>query len=366
MNDARSFEASDSTTPVRVASATGSRLPPHLAARLRLPVIAAPMLRVSGPDLVIAACRAGIIGAFPTANAESVDELDAWLSTIELALMQGTDHQASAPYAANLIIRQRHLADHLECLLTHRVEIVITSVGSPKTVIEPLREAGALVLADVATYDHARKAISAGADGLVLLTAGAGGQTGWLNPLAFAAAVRTTFDGPIVLAGGISDGRSLLAAQLLGCDLAYMGTKFIATHESMASADYRDMVVASTLDDVLLTNAFTGLPTNMLRPAIVAAGIDVDRLDEQVTPADADLMYSGRSRGPGPKRWRDVYSAGHSVSGVDTVASVAEVVHRTAAEYARAHAAGLTDVFVPRSPASPPSPRTQSTIGQEK
>ncbi|MFZ0217552.1 MAG: nitronate monooxygenase [Candidatus Dormiibacterota bacterium] len=307
------------------------------------------MLRVSGPDLVIAACRAGIIGAFPTANAESVQELDRWLHAIEAAASVSSDPQRAAPYAANLIVRQPRLADHLACLLDHRAEIVITSVGSPDAVVGALHDGGRLVFADVATLEHARKAIAAGVDGLVLVTAGAGGQTGWLNPLAFAAAVRPLFAGPIVLAGGIGDGRSVLAAQLLGCDLAYMGTKFIATRESMASPEYRDMVVRSTLDDVLLTSAFTGLPTNMLLPAIAAAGLDRDLLDEQVTPADADRMYGGRSRGPGPRRWRDVFSAGHSVSGVHAVSSVADVVALTALEYKHAYAEGLATVFSPRA-----------------
>jgi nitronate monooxygenase len=311
------------------------RLPGWLSGRLRLPLIAAPMLRVSGPELVIAACRAGIVGAFPTANARSVSELDRWLAQIESAT---ADPQAPrhAPWCANLIMAQPRLSDHLDCLLQHRPEMVITSVGSPAPVTGPLHDAGCLVLADVATLAHARKAVAAGADGLVLLTAGAGGQTGWLNPFAFVTAVRSFYDGPVVLAGGITDGRALRAALVLGCDLAYMGTRFIAARESLASAEYRDMLVGATIDDIILTRAFTGLPTSMLRPAIEAAGLDAGRLDEQVTPAGAERLYGGGSEGPGPKRWRDIFSAGHSVSGVTAVASVAEIVGQTAAQYARA------------------------------
>ena len=200
----------------------------QLSSRLRLPLIAAPMLRVSGPELVVAACRAGVIGAFPTANARSVDMLDDWLT-------QMGSSGASAPYCANLIIRQPHLAQHLDRLIAHRVELVITSVGAPDPVLESLHEIGCLVFADVATVNHARKAVAAGVDGLVLLTAGAGGQTGWLNPFAFTRAVRSFFHGPVVLAGGIGDGHALRAATVLGCDLGYMGTRFIATRESMAT-----------------------------------------------------------------------------------------------------------------------------------
>jgi nitronate monooxygenase len=310
-----------------------SRLPASIADRLRLPVIAAPMLRVSGPELVIAACRAGVIGAFPTANARTVADLDSWLTEITEATQGAAEGRPVAPYAANLIIRQPRLPEDLACLLRHRVELVITSVGSPAAVVGPLHDVGAVVLADVATLEHARKAVAAGADGLVLLSAGAGGQTGWLNPFAFVRAVREFFDGPIVLAGGISDGQGLLAARVLGCDLAYLGTSFIATRESLAAPGYRDMLVEATIDDVVLTRAFTGLRTSMLAPAIRAAGLDPGTLDENVTPAEADQLYGGKSPELGPKRWADVWSAGHSVSGVHGVASAAELVDRLDKEY---------------------------------
>ncbi|MFC0437549.1 nitronate monooxygenase family protein [Kutzneria buriramensis] len=301
-------------------------LPAAIIDRLRLPLIAAPMLRVSGPELVTAACTAGVIGAFPTANARTAAELDDWLSRIE-----GT---TGAPYAANLIIRSPRLAADLRVLVEHRVELVITSVGSPAPVIDPLHEVGALVLADVATLHHAERAVAAGADGLILLTAGAGGQTGWLNPFAFVRAVRAFFDGPVVLAGGISDGHALHAARALGCDLAYMGTKFLATRESRADPAYKRMVAEADLDDIVLTRAFTGLPTSMLAPAIRAAGLDPAALDESISPADADQLYG--HGGIGPRRWSDVWSAGHSVSGVTAAPSVAELVEQTATEFAEA------------------------------
>jgi nitronate monooxygenase len=307
----------------------GAKLPDALKRRLRLPVIAAPMLRVSGPDLVIAACRAGVIGAFPTANARSVDELDQWLERIGAAL----DRAALPPCCPNLIIRQPRFRDDLACLVRHRVEVVITSVGSPAAAVGPLHDVGALVFADIASVRHAEKAIEAGADGLILLTAGAGGQTGWANPFAFVRAVRAMFDGPVVLAGGVSDGASLRAAQVLGCDLAYMGTRFIATTESLAASRYKEMLVTSTLDDVMTTKAFTGLDANMLRPSIVAAGLDPAKLDEEVSIERAKQLHGGGSGNDRPRRWTDIWSAGHSVSGVDSVVDVSALVARLAIEY---------------------------------
>ena len=189
-----------------------------------------------------------------------------------------------------------------------------------------------LVFADVATIAHAQKAVDAGADGLVLLTAGAGGQTGWLNPFAFVRAVRAFFDGPVVMAGGISDGYALAAAQTLGCDLGYMGTRCIATAESLASDAYKAMLVASTADDVMLTRAFTGLPANMLRPSIERAGLDPDALPAKgALDVARDISIEGRAQRPA--RWRDIWSAGHSVSGVDAVGSIEQLVARTEAEF---------------------------------
>ncbi|WP_315812385.1 nitronate monooxygenase [Bradyrhizobium sp. SZCCHNR2028] len=307
-----------------------------LQTRLRLPLIAAPMFLVSGIELVSAACANGVIGAFPTVNCRTPDELDAWLFRIadRLARSSDTSGAATAPVCPNLIVHHSNarLKDDLAVLLRHRPEIVITSVGSPAKVVAPLHDAGALVLADVASIRHAERAVEAGADGLVLLTAGAGGQTGWLNPFAFVRAVRAFFAGPIVLAGGISDGVALRAAEVLGCDLAYMGTKFIATRESMADDRYKAMLVASSADDVLLTSAFTGLPTSMLRPSIVAAGLDPEALPARgAIEIGSDIDIAAREARP--KRWRDIWSAGHATSGVTDIPSVAVLVARTADEY---------------------------------
>jgi nitronate monooxygenase len=205
-------------------------------------------------------------------------------------------------------------------------------------VVAPLHAIGCKVFADVASLAHAHKAAAAGVDGLVLLTAGAGGQTGWANPFAFVRAVRRFFDGPLVLAGGVADGQVLWAAKVLGCDLAYMGTRFIATQESLAAPAYKQALVDAEFDDVMTTKAFTGLATNMLRSSIIAAGLDPDRLNEMVTPGDTREIFGASA--PGPRRWTDIWSAGHSVSGVTDTPPVAELVERLAGEYAAAKAAG--------------------------
>ena len=304
--------------------------------RLSLPLIAAPMFLVSGVELVVAACRNGVIGAFPTVNCRSPEQLDGWLVDIEDRLRRHCEESGkpSAPICPNLIVHRSNarLEQDLRVLLRHKPEIVITSVGSPAPVLAPLHDAGALVFADVASIRHAERAVAVGADGLVLLTAGAGGQTGWLNPFVFVRAVRAFFDGPIVLAGGVGDGHALRAAEVLGCDLAYMGTKFIATRESMADARYKEMLVNSTADDILLTTAFTGLQTNMLRPSIAAAGLDPDDLPPRgAIDIAEDIDIGARERRPA--RWRDIWSAGHSTSGVTGVLPVDDLVARTIAEY---------------------------------
>ena len=308
----------------------------RFAERLSLPLIAAPMFLVSGVDLVVAACGHGVIGSFPTANCRTLEQLDAWLSDMAARLRRRADEtgNACAPICPNLIVHRSNprLAEDLRIVLKHAPELVITSVGSPGPVLAPLHDAGAVVFADVASIRHAERAIATGVDGLILLSAGAGGQTGWLNPFAFTRAVRRFFEGPIVLAGGISDGRAVRAARMLGCDLAYMGTRFIATHESLADPRYKEMLVASSADDILLTRAFTGLQTNMLRPSIVAAGLDPDSLPERgAIDISKDIDVGACERGP--TRWRDIWSAGHSTSGVLNVLSVADLIRQTLAEY---------------------------------
>ncbi len=309
-------------------------LPAELRQRLSLPIIAAPMFLVSGPALVIAACRAGVVGSFPTVNARGAEELEAWLSEIDaaLGLGAGVGGGRPAPYAANLIVHRTssRLAGDLEVVVKHRVALVIASVGHPGPVLGPVHDYGGRVLCDVASMRHVEKALDAGVDGLVLLCAGAGGQTGWVNPFAFVRAVRALYDGPVILAGGIADGISVRAAEALGADLAYIGTRFIATAESLASEGYRRMLVKSGVDDIVLTPAFTGLPTNMLRPSIEAAGLDPDSL-----PARGKLeVEKDIDAGAQPKkRWRDIWSAGHGVDAVTSVLPVSELVAELKAEY---------------------------------
>jgi nitronate monooxygenase len=307
-------------------------LPASIKSRLSLPLISAPMFLVSGPELVIAACRNGVIGSFPTANCRTTADLDQWLERI------ARETKGHAPFCPNLIVHKSNprVEEDLALVIKHKAEMVIASVGSPERIVGPLHDAGCLVLADIASLRHAEKAIASGVDGLVLLTAGAGGQTGWANPFAFARAVRKMYDGIIVMAGGIADGVALHAAEQLGCDLSYMGTKFIATRESMAVDRYKQMLVDSKLDDVKLSKAFTGLETNTLKASIIAAGLDPDNLPVRGTiDISKDINVEERDK-PGAKRWKDIWSAGHSVSGVADVPSAAELIARTKAEYDKA------------------------------
>lgn len=316
-------------------------VPSDWSHRLRLPLVAAPMLHVSGPDLVAAACAAGVIGVFPAANCTSTEELSQWIARIRAHVTQACGSvRAGAPFAANLIVRSPQLQDHLQCLLRERVELVIASVGSPRALVGPLHDAGCRIFADVASLAHAEKALADGVDGLVLLAGGAGGQTGWANPFAFVRAVRALFDGPLVLAGGLADGYALWAARALGADLGYMGTRFIATPESLAAPAYRRMLVDCTLDDVMLSSAFSGLPASWLRPSIVAAGLDPAALDAQVQRADAQELF-GPAAARSPRRWTQIFSAGHSVAGVDAVKPVAALIDELAAQFDAARAASL-------------------------
>lgn len=307
-----------------------------ISERLAIPAIAAPMFLVSGPELVTAACLAGVIGAFPTVNARTPEELEDWLFQINTNLrgrICANTLRPPAPAAANIIVQQgsSRIKTDLEVLCANPTEIVITSVGSPADVIGPLHKAGSLVFADVASIRHARRAADAGADGLILLSAGAGGQTGWANPFAFVRAVRQFYSGTVVLAGGISDGVAVAAAITLGANLAYLGTKFLATTESMAAPEHKSMVVASTLDDIVLTSAITGLSTNMLRPSLQAFGIDLETLQQAKTTDTIATMITNDVEQP--HNWLNLWSAGHSASGIHDIPTVADLIQRTIEEY---------------------------------
>ncbi len=300
----------------------------HLKQRLRLPAIAAPMFLISGPELVIAACRAGMIGCFPAPNARTAEILEAWLTRI--AAEVGED---DAPWAANLVMHKSYARrdQDLELVVRHRAPVVITALGSPRDAVDAVHGYGGLVLADVNSIDFAAKAAETGVDGLVLVAAGAGGHTGQVTGFAFVEAVREFWDGIIVLGGGISTGRGIRAAEVLGADLAYLGTRFIATRESMASDDYRQMLVDCTARDIVCSAAISGVPANWLRPSLEQAGYDAEAL------AAAKPVNFGDPQ-EGSKAWKNVWSAGQGVGMVHEVTGVAELVDRLTAEYREASA----------------------------
>lgn len=300
---------------------------------LRLPLVAAPMFLVSGPDLVLAACRAGIGGAFPAPNARSLDVLEAWMQRIgsEHAAARRAAPERTGPWAINLVTHRSYdrLDAELDLVARHRPPLVITALGSPRPVIEAVHGWGGLVFADVSTVAFARKAAAAGVDGLVLVCAGAGGHTGSLSPFAFVAAVREFYDGIIALAGGIGSGRALRAAQMLGADLAWVGTPFIAAEESLAPERYREMVVRARVEDLVLTPAFTGAPAWYLRESVRAAGLDPEALQGKTKVDWSD------SQGQ-LKAWRDIWSAGQGVGTVHRIEPLAGIVGRLEREYREA------------------------------
>ena len=310
-------------------------MPSSLFAGWRLPLIAAPMTGVSGLDLVMAACRGGIGGSFPAHNAGSVEDFGDWLDiVIREAAVGGPDGSVAGPVIPNLIVHRSnvHRARQVDAILSRDIRLVITSVGSPEPVIPALHEGGCAVLADVASVRHAHRAGEAGADGLVLLCAGGGGQTGWANPLSFIRAVRAFWDGPAVVAGGVSDGWALWAALAAGYDAAYMGTRFIATTESSAGAGYKAALTAASLDDVYVTSALTGLASSVLRNK---GSKESPRLESARPTAGAsfDAAIFDRVGEPQSARPDAGYSAGHSVSSVTELIPVADLLLQVEAQF---------------------------------
>jgi len=313
--------------------ANGDRLG-ELRSRLTLPLICAPMFLVSGPDLVIAACRSGIIGAFPAPNARPVEVLDAWMTRVARELDDAARAEPGrriAPWSLNLVVHSSYarLKDELELVHRHRPPIVITALGNPARAVETVHAYGGLVFADVANLVMARKAAQAGVDGLILVCAGAGGHTGSVSPFVFVHAVRQFFDGIVVLAGGLCTGAAIRAAEIAGADLADVGTLFIAARESLASDEYRQMVVDAGADDLVLTRAFTGANAYYLRRSIERSGLDPDNLSGKTS---MDWSQAGREL----KAWKDIWSAGQSVEAVQRVESTAEIVERLRREYREA------------------------------
>lgn len=301
-------------------------LPAHIAARLRLPAIAAPMFLVSGVDMVLAACKAGIVGSFPANNARSLDELDSWMGTINATLPAD-----APPWAMNIMVHRSYARweDELELVLKHRPPIVITALGSPSAVVDAIHGYGGLVYADVNSLTFAHKAAATGVDGLILVASGAGGHTGPISGFAFAPAVREWFDGTLVLGGGIGSGRAVRAAQVLGADLAYLGTRLIACEESLAVPGYKQMLVEASAEDIVTSAALTGMPANWLKASLLAAGYDTEGLK-----AKAEINL-GRPE-DAAKRWRDVWSAGHGAGQVKAIEPLGSIIDEMAADYARA------------------------------
>ncbi|MEM9319936.1 MAG: nitronate monooxygenase family protein [Pseudomonadota bacterium] len=304
---------------------------------LRVPAIGAPLFIISNPDLVIAQCKAGMIGAFPALNAREAEgdriELEAWLKKITEALdahNQSNPDQPAAPFAVNQIVHRSNarLDRDLEICARWNVPIWITSLGAREEVNEAAHSCGGIALHDVINNTFARKAISKGADGLIAVAAGAGGHAGPVNPFALIQEIRTWFDGPLLLSGAIATGRALLAAQVAGADLGYVGSPFIATNEARASDGYKQMIVDSHAEDIVTSTLFTGVSGNYLAPSIKAAGLDPDALEE----ADASSMSFEKSSAK-PKTWSEIWGSGQGIGAIDAVLPAGALVDKLAAGY---------------------------------
>ncbi len=312
-------------------------LPAQLQGKLKLPIIVSPMFLVSWPELVIESCKAGVLGTFTAVNPRTTPELGDWLERIdgELANARAESPERSiAPYGINIIAHRSNprIEADMELVVKHQVPVVITSIGKPDKIAEAVHGYGGIVLHDVTTLDWAKRALDCGVDGLIPVCAGAGGHAGTLNPFAFVRQIREFYDGCVVLAGSISDGQSVRAAQVLGADLAYMGTRFVATRESKASDAYKQGLVDGAASDLIHTPAFSGIPANMLKPSIAAAGLDPDNLpDKKTIDLGKEIDYEA-------KAWRDIWTAGHGVGSIHDAPPVSELVARIAEEYRAASA----------------------------
>jgi nitronate monooxygenase len=310
------------------------RLPPALQ-NLSLPVVASPLFIASSPALVKAQCKAGIVGSFPALNARPAELLDAWLTEIQEDLQAFREANRGAkvgPIAVNQIVHQSNdrLAHDVEVCVKHQVPIIISSLRAPpKEMLDAIHSYGGIVLHDVISIRHAQKALEAGVDGLILVATGAGGHAGTLSPFALVGEVRKFFDGPLVLSGSIATGDAVLAAQAMGADLAYIGSRWLATPEANVNDDYRKAIVESSAADIVYTNLFTGVHGNYLKKSIVAAGLDPDNLPV----ADKSKMNFGSGGNTGAKAWRDIWGAGQGVGLMDDVRPVADVVAQLKAEY---------------------------------
>lgn len=305
----------------------------RLAGQLRIPVIGAPLFIVSTPKLVIAQCKAGIVGSFPALNARPKETLNEWIVEIKEALAEhdATHERKAAPFAVNQIVHRSNdrLQHDIEVCTKHKVPLVITSLGAKEELNRAVHSYGGVVLHDVINNKFAKKAIEKGADGLIAVAAGAGGHAGTLSPFALVQEIREWFDGPLALSGSIGNGRSVLAARAAGADFGYVGSAFIPTNEANAADDYKQAIVDCGAADIVYSSLFTGVHGNYLRPSIVNAGLDPDNLPE----SDPSVMNFGSGGGMDKKAWRDIWGCGQGISASREVASVEQVVQRFADEY---------------------------------
>lgn len=309
-------------------------LPDNLREKLRLPLIGAPMFIVSGPELVLAQCRAGIVGSFPALNARPAVQLDEWLAHITEELAAEAERHPDrkiAPFAVNQIVHQSNdRLDHdVEMCVKYKVPIVITSLRPPADVVAAVHGYGGLVYHDVINRRHAEKALEQGVDGIIAVCAGAGGHAGTLSPFALVKEIRDIFDGTVILSGGMSRGGDLLAAQAIGADLAYFGTRFIATREANAVQGYKQMIVDSRANDIVYTSLFTGVHGSYLKGSIANAGLDPDNLPD----GEKNRMNFGSGGNTRAKAWRDIWGAGQGVGSMHDVPPVADLVDRLEVEY---------------------------------
>jgi nitronate monooxygenase len=304
-------------------------LPEIFRGRLTLPIIGAPMFLVSHPELVIAQCQAGIAGTFPTLNARPLKVLDEWLKRITETLAASPN---AAPFGVNLVVHKANprLAEDFALTEKYKVPFVVTSVGDPGDLVQRVHGYGGIVFHDVTTVRHAKKAIAAGVDGLILVCAGAGGHAGTSSPFALVEEVRRVFKGTIVLAGAISTGAHVKAAQAMGADLAYMGTRMIATQEAHADGGYKNMIIDSNAADIVYTPHFSGVPANYMRGSIIAVGLNPDSV---LGPREGTTLSLDEDDYKGPKPWRDIWSAGQGVGAINDVPTVAALVTRLKGEY---------------------------------
>jgi nitronate monooxygenase len=312
-------------------------IPEILKGRLSIPVVASPLFIISGPELVIAQCKAGVVGSFPSLNARPVEVLDEWLTQINAELdaynLANPDKPA-APFAVNQIVHNSNdrLMQDVELCVKHKVPIVITSLGARTEVFDAIHSYGGIVLHDVINNRFAKKAIEKGADGLICVAAGAGGHAGTLSPMPFIQEVREWFDGPVLLSGAIATGDAVLAAQAMGADMAYIGSAFIATKEANADQGYKQSLVDYAASDIVYTNLFTGVHGNYLRPSIEAAGLDPDNLPE----SDPSKMNFGSGGSTKAKAWRDIWGCGQGINAIKSIDTAGELVERLKREYAMA------------------------------